>query len=144
MMPENEQVDMKLSQLSYIVNVEIGAAFGNVGAGSIAVNNEPFLLTGIRHQIIYDGVNTAAAQLQDGLYSIDWSLMETQRFFKGARPMANAMFGSPTYGNWKEFNVPIPLQGNETLNVAVMNLYRADRTNPWEVQIIFDGLERAK
>ena len=140
----NENVDMNLSSMQYILDVEIKKEFGEVGKATLTTNDKPFVLVGIRHQIIWDGVNTSADQKQDGLYRIDWSLFSTQRFFKGPKPMANAAFGSPKYGNWANLMSPITLEKSQTLYVAVQNMYRGDRNEDWEVQIIFDGLEELK
>ena len=142
-MPQ-QQIDLSIQYMQYIVNVEIEPEYGKVGTASVATNDRPFMLTSIRHEIIYDGVSVASTIQQDGLYSIDWSLFDTDRFFKGSKPMANAAFGSPRFGNWKDFAVPIPMEKSVTLHAAVMNLYVGDRTDDWKVQVIFNGVERLK
>lgn len=142
-MPQ-EPINLNIQNMQYIVNVEIEPEYGKIGTASIATNDRPFMLTAIRHEVIWSGVDDDLTMAQDGLYSIDWSLYETDRFFKGSKPMANAAFGSPRYGNWKDFPVPIPLSKSQTLYAAVQNLRRTDRLEDWIVQVIFSGVERLK
>jgi hypothetical protein len=135
------------------VNVEVPATFGALGQGSVALNDRPFILTGVRHQILTYR-NPAAVPpvladnfhpwfFQDGFYTLDWSLYEQARYWKGAPPMADVAFGSVKTGIWIPLPAPVSMPGNDTLNVNIRNM--VDRTaycQKFTVNVIFDGVQK--
>ena len=145
MEPSREAI--KLSQfvpMQFVVDVSIDGADGSEGRGQVAINDRPFILQYITHQIIPGALNGAddvtGWLYQDGLYRLDWSLYEQARFWKGVPPMADAAYGSIRDGNWIRFPAPVSLPGNETLHVTIRN--EVERQEPWYVQVIFHGIQR--
>lgn len=118
---------------------DIGQNEGDELPGQAAIKNQPFLLIRITHRIIRAGVPLANLE-QDGAYSLDWSLQETQRFFKGDVPNAEAMFGSARTGIWVDLPAPISVDANDTLGAAIKN--ELQRPAPFTVQVIFHGIEK--
>jgi len=129
---------LKFIPMSFGVNILVQPNLGDAQKGQVAINDKPFILKGVRHQIIEGGIPIPFIQ-QDGLYSIDWSLYEQLRFWKGATPYADVMFGSVRNGIWKDLDAPVALPGNETLHVEVQN--GLARPAPITVQILFVGLQ---
>jgi len=129
--------------IKYIIDVTVGLNEGEEGRGSIALNDRPFVLSRIKHQIVTNGEASIAFFLQDGLYRIDWSIYEQVRFFKGAVPMADAAYGSVRTGIWQDLPAPATLAGNETIHLAVQNVF-GPRPFDFVVQVIFEGVERLK
>ena len=129
---------LKFIPMIFGVDVQVGPNNGDAQAGQISINDKPFILRGIRHQIIAGGIPIPFLQ-QDGLYRIDWSLYEQLRFWKGATPFADVAFGSVRTGIWKDLDAPVSLPGNETLHVEVQN--GIARPAAFQVQILFCGLQ---
>jgi len=143
MQPSREA--LKLSDfvpMQFVVDVAIDAADGSEGRGQVAINDRPFVLEMITHQIIPGAILEPPANgwvYQDGLYRLDWSLYEQARFWKGTPPMADAAYGSIRDGNWIPLRAPVSLPGNETLHVTIRN--EVERQEPWYVQVIFHGIQ---
>lgn len=129
---------LKFIPMSFNVDITVQAQPGDNNKGQISINDKPFILKGVRHQII-DGGIPIPFLMQDGLYRIDWSLYEQLRFWKGATPMADALFGSIRHGIWKDLEAPVGLPGNETLHVDIQNAVL--RPAPFTVQVLFCGLQ---
>lgn len=135
---------IKFRPQSYNVNIELPD--GTIGAhdsASIALNDRIFILRKITHQII--AVEEwpdppSLALTQDGLYTINWSVFNQLRFFKGAVPLAPAAFGSAATGIWLPLEAPVVLPAQETIEVEVTNMIT--REHPITVQIMFHGIER--
>lgn len=125
----------------YTAKIEIGANIGDEEAGQVAINDRPFLIQRITHQITSAGVPFFLL-LQDGLYSIDWSLYEQKRFWKGSAPSALAAFGNARTGIFMDLPSPVSVIGNETLHVNIQN--QVDRGAPITVQVIWHGIESLK
>ncbi len=122
--------------------VEVGNIDGAVGKNAVPINDRPFVLELVTHQITgpttYDA-NHGYDENQNGYYTIDWSLYNQDRYWQGDPPMADAAFGSVRTGIWIPLRAPIALEKSRTLNVSVGNvgLKRAD----YKVMIIFHGVE---
>ncbi len=122
--------------------VEMEKEDGYVGKNAVPINDKPFILEMVTHQItkpiVFDAVYGYAEE-QNGLYTIDWSLYNQDRYWQGDPPMADAAFGSVRHGIWIPLRAPIALEKNRTINVAVGNvgLKRTD----YQVQILFHGVE---
>lgn len=129
---------LKYIPMIFGVDVLVGLNNGDTQAGQISINDKPFILRGIRHQIIQGGVPIPFLQ-QDGLYRIDWSLYEQLRFWKGATPFADVAFGSVRHGIWRDLDAPVSLPGNETLHVEIQN--GIGRPAPFQVQVLFCGIQ---
>lgn len=150
MQPSKEAIkltDMISMMLS--VFVEVPATFGAIGSASIPLNDRPFILTGVRHQIVTYRDPLAVPPittgwfLQDGFYTLDWSLYEQARYWKGAPPMADVAFGSVKSGVWIPLPAPISMPGNDTLNVNIRNMLdRTSYTQKFTVNVIFDGVQK--
>ncbi len=126
--------------MKYALDIQIGPDTGDEGKGQVSINDRPFLLRQITHMIVPSASPWTVADNQDGLYRIDWSLYEQYRFFKGAKLLADAAFGSIRHGIWIPLDSPVEIEGNQTLNAAVMN--ERPRGSDWVVQIIFHGLQK--
>lgn len=144
---EPSKAALKLSDfvpMQFIINVDLPLAFGAEGRGQVSVNDRPFVLQWLTHQIIPSALDqnqdVTGWFYQDGLYSLDWSLYEQARFWKGTPPMADAAFGSIRDGNWKRLPAPVSLVGNETLNVVIRN--QVLREADIKLQVIFHGIQR--
>lgn len=133
----------------FTVVVPMGPGLGNTGENSVSVNDRPFIIKEIHHQITNPDVVAAmpavtdVQQAQDGLYRINWSLYNQRRYFQGVPPMADAAFGSIRHGIWIPLSVPVAIEKNRTLNVQVTNML--DRsptlTKLYQVEVQFHGLE---
>lgn len=124
----------------YPIEVTCGLNVDDVIAGQVPLNNRAFVLTRITHQQITDGINAIPAN--DDLYTIDWSIYEQVRFYKGSIPMAASGYGSVRHGIWQDLECPVAIRGNETLHIRVQN--RVQRVTTWVVQLMFKGVERVK
>lgn len=126
--------------MKFTVDVEIEAAIGSLGRGQVQINDRPFVLKKITHQIIAHEPNQNVYQQQDGLYRIDWSEYEQVRFWKGSIPLADAAYGSIRDGRWQPLDAPVTLPGGQTLHVQILN--EAARLEKFQVQVIFHGIQR--
>lgn len=146
-MPEAAQVmqdEEIFSPIVYPVNITVGLNEGDEGRGSVALTDRTFTLIRIKHQIIRSGERDPMGIIritQDGLYKIDWSLYETRRFWKGDLPLADVAFGSIRHGIFYDLKAPITCEGNQTLNVTVINAW-GPREADFIVQVLFEGVER--
>ena len=133
----------------FSVDITTGTLAGSSGENSVAVNDRPFIIKEIHHQIINpvrqinDPPDTSVQVMQDGLYRINWSLYNQRRYFQGAVPLADTAFGSVRHGVWIPLPVPIPIDKNRTINVEVTNAI--DRADPlvksYFFHVEFHGLE---
>jgi hypothetical protein len=121
----------------YTVELVLPANPGEEVETSIVTRERPFALQLITHQVIGDDAGTDTEQ-----YSIDWSIQNEKRYFKGqGAPMARAGFGSIATGRWINFRQPIAIEAKTTLFVKLQNRYTVS-TETRKVQVIFHGSER--
>jgi len=122
--------------------VEVGNADGDIGKNAVSINDRPFILKQVTHQItapiFFDAVN-GYDERQHGFYTLDWSLYNQDRYWQGDPPMADAAFGSVRTGIWIPLSSPIALEKSRTLNVSIGNV--GVRYAPYKVQVIFHGVE---
>lgn len=123
--------------------VEVPQEDGATGKNAVPINDKPFIMRKVTHQIMSPFDFTAPydtyAANQSGLYTIDWSLYNQDRYWQGDPPMADAAFGSVRHGIWIPLESPLILEKNKTINVVIGNvgLKRTD----YKVQIQFHGVE---
>lgn len=122
------------------IDLEIGPNAGDEEVGTVSLNDRPFVIEEIHHQIISDG-NFPLLPIQDGLYRIDWSIGERVRFQTGPLPMADAAFGSIRHGIWVPLRSPVELIGTAKINVKVRNEF-GPRAAAFKVQVQFHGVEK--
>ena len=131
----------------FTVDVRFGQTRGDQGTGSVSINDRPFIIQQITHQLINptrDGTDPdmSVQALQDGLYRINWSLYNQVRYFQGPVPMADTAFGSVRHGRWIPLPVPVALEKNRTLNVEVTNeVDRDPLVKAYSLHIEFQGIE---
>lgn len=130
--------------MQFITDVDIPKESGAQGQSQVAINDRPFIIHFVKHQIIAELAPFADKDItgwfyQDGLYRLNWSLYEQARYFKGVPPMADLAFGSIRDGNWQRLRAPVSLPGNETLNVTITN--EVVRPADFRVQVIWDGIQ---
>jgi len=124
---------------SYTVEVQIGPNAGDAITGSVTVSTRPFVLRSVKHAILNDGTTApTTAPIQDGLYKLDWSISESQRFYVGPPPLA-LFYGSVTSGIWEKLDPPLEIRETLVISCKVINAWT--RANPFTVQICFDGYE---
>jgi hypothetical protein len=143
MEPSREAIKLSaFVPMQFTVNIDVPAAFGSEARGQVAINDRPFILEFITHQIVPEVLepDSQAIFVQDGLYTLDWSLFEQARFWKGVPPMADTGYGSIRHGVWIKLPAPVSLPGNETLHVIVRNMF--PREDPFRIQVIFHGIQR--
>jgi hypothetical protein len=129
--------------MKFPIEVPVPLALGGEGRQSIPINDRPFILQKITHQIIVGTLSEDPAVTpmfyQDGLYTIDWSLFSQARFFKGVPPLADIGFGSVRTGIWIPLPAPVTMPGNETIEVIIRNMIA--RQADYHVQVIFHGIQ---
>lgn len=129
-------------KIMFTVDVEVPWQAGEKGRGSEAINDKPYIITYLTHQIIHTVDLAESVQIvQHGLYRIDFSLYQQERFWQGTPPMADAAYGSIRHGIWKKFEVPVALEKNRTLNVEITNVQDQIVHAAYEVQVQFHGFE---
>jgi len=157
-MEEANIVNKKYIPMMYPIDINVPGTPGALAKGSVPLNNRPFVLHKIKHQILirtYDDKATPPIPVwldtffnqQHGMYRIDWSIHETARFWKGTPPMAD-MFGSIRHGVFDPLDCPLVIDGNETLNVQITNEFimppgvAPPVPMSYMVQVCFCGIER--
>jgi len=106
----------------YAVSIDVGAAAGAIGRGSITINNQPFIMTHVTHQITGNTVDYATTGLaQDGQYLIFFR--DEQSNYQNVPIPAAMLFGSVSSGYINPLAYPIPFPGNKTLSFELTNLY---------------------
>ncbi len=108
--------------LYYGVVITVPVTVGIIGRGSISINNQPYIMTHVLHQIIGNTNDFSTTGLaQDGQYTISWK-DEQSNYQNGAIP-ADMMFGSVRSGYVNPLSYPIPFAGNKTLTFEIASLY---------------------
>lgn len=123
--------DWEASQ--YTVNLDIPTTEGDSVDGVVVTRERPFILHRIKHSVIGEDGNDPEQ------YSLDWSIQNDKRFWKGdSAPMAR-VYGSTHTGVWSPLSVPVPLEAKTSLYVQLINR-NADQAER-KVQVVFEGLE---
>jgi hypothetical protein len=122
--------------------VSVGLTEGARAVNSINLNNQPYIMTRITHQIVGNTTDPETSGLyQDGMYAIAWK--DEQSVYTDAPIMANCFAGSVVAGFSYEMPFPLPYAGNKTLTFEVYN--RVARTlapgvDTFEVAIVLHGI----
>jgi len=128
----------------YGLKIDVPAQLDGRGAGSINLNNQPFIMTRMTHQIqgctdpdIDNGL------YQDGQYDIAWK-DEQSNYQNGPLP-AECFMGSVRSGFSYEFPYPIPYSGNKTLTFEIFNrcariITGSDPIPYFKVAIVIHGI----
>lgn len=104
----------------YPVEIDVPVTAGQSAFGSVTINNQPFILQQITHQIIGDTCDWEATGLcQDGQYDIE--LSDDQSNYQSGPIPAGANLGGPGMGFSLLLTFPIPYAGAKTLNARVTN-----------------------
>lgn len=135
-MPEQEFNYKDWESSQYTINLDIPVTEGDSVDGSVVTRERPFIVTQIKHTVVgEDGTDPEQ-------YSLDWSIQNDKRFWKGnAAPMAR-MYGSTHTNVWSPLPVPVPLEAKTTLDVQLIN--RNGDAVARKVQVIFEGFEYKK
>jgi hypothetical protein len=137
----------KYIPMEFPIDIQLRAVVGATAKGSVALNNRPFVLQKIKHQIIivpFDPATQNLFNLQHGLYRIDWSIHETARFWKGTAPPMADTYGSVRHGIWDELPAPLAIDGNDTIYCQLTSEFAAGAPpgTLYTVQVKFCGVER--
>lgn len=129
--------------IQFPITIELGNAVGDSETGQINCRDNPFIVEFLTHQIVspYDVTATGFQynEIQHGLYTINWSLYNQDRYWAGDPPMADAAYGSVRHGIWIPFRAPLALEANRTIEVELTNM--ALQRTDYKVQVIFHGIE---
>lgn len=136
-MPNSNQDDFNYAEWEgsqYPVNVDLPANNGDRVTGSVVTREREFILHKIKHCVIGDEGDDPEQ------YSLNWSIQNDKRFWKGDSPPMARMFGSVHHGVWTPLGSPVKLPPKSTLYVELQNRYVPDG-DPKQIQVIFEGLE---
>jgi hypothetical protein len=108
--------------LYYGVPISVGVAEGAVGRGSVNLNNQPYIVTHVLHQIVGNTNDYATTGLaNDGQYLI--TIRDEQSNYLNEPLPAEMLFGSVRSGFINPLVYPLPFAGNKVLTFEVTNLY---------------------
>lgn len=135
--------------LWYRTEIQVGVNDMDINAGTIRINNMPYIWTGTTHQIIGNTADpTTSGLYQDGMYDVRFSDEQTQ--YQDTFIMANLIFGmagASAGGNNGGFiqnmPYPIPFAGSRSVNFEVRNRVARTLTGDpgfYTVQIALCGL----
>ncbi len=108
--------------LHYGVKIDVGIALGASEQGTIKLNNQPFIMTRITHEIIGLKFHTdpwANWLENDGQYLIEWK--DENSNYQNEPICADLMWGRIKLGQAFDLPFPIPYAGNKTLTFRVQN-----------------------
>lgn len=127
----------------YGLEIDVPCAVNGKGSGSVNLNNQPFILTRITHQIIgcIESLEEPTGLFQDGMYTIGWK--DEISVYQNQPLPAELFMGSVRTGFSYEFPYPVPYAGNKTLTFEVYN--RCQRTlssqaTTFKVGIVLHGV----
>jgi hypothetical protein len=107
--------------LHYGVEIDVALTSGATESGTIKLNNQPFILTRITHEIVgryvLDPLNSWLEN--DGHYSVEWK--DENSNYQNQPIVADLMWGRIKFGGSIELPFPIPYAGNKTLTFRVQN-----------------------
>lgn len=115
--------------LYYGVQIDVGSTLGQVGRGSITINNQPYIMTHVLHQMVGSMDPEISGLTQDGQYLINFK--DEQSNYQNVPLPADMLFGSVRSGYIVPLAYPIPFAGNKTLTFELTNTYT--RTLPGSV-----------
>lgn len=104
----------------YGVEISVPVALNGTGQANLVLNNQPFIMTRITHQVVGDTAHASTSGLfQDGMYSIEWK--DEMSNYQNGPIMADLMFGNVAAGFSYMLPYPLPYAGNKTLFFRVTN-----------------------
>jgi hypothetical protein len=124
----------------FTAELDIGRTDGASATVDIKINDRPFVLQTIRHEIIRDG--SGNNPVQDGRYRIQWSKADERQYFKGPVPMVDSNLGSVRHGRFYDLPQPIGFIASQTANVTIINALT--REDHFTVQVQFVGVEKVR
>lgn len=126
----------------YQVEIDVPVTAGQSQDGSLTINNQPYIWTGLGHQIIGNTCDPEGSGLcQDGQYNIEFK-DEQSNYTSGPVPAA-ATWGGPNQGYTLEFPFPIPFAGSKTITFRVTNRHTRvliPAADTFRVQIVTIGI----
>ncbi len=107
--------------LHYGVEIDVGLSVGAIGQGTIKLNNQPFILTRITHEIVglYHEDMWSNWLENDGQYTVEWK--DENSNYQNQPIFADIMWGRIKLGSQLDLPFPIPYSGNKTLTFKVEN-----------------------
>jgi hypothetical protein len=126
--------------LIYGLSITVGDQAGDIGRGSVSINNQPWVMTKITHQITGPTADPETSGLyQDGQYLIEFK--DEQSNYQNQPIPADILFGSVRSGFIIELPYPIPFAGNKTLTFNLTNLVTRTLTvgNTFDVHLALHG-----
>lgn len=126
-----------VSTMKYSCDIELSGTPGEHATGSIIINRSDFALIKLKWAFITGEIDDPAN------FSIDLSLQNTKRFWKGPTPPMALSFGSPQTSIWDEYRPPILIPNQTTVYIDLTNNYAAPVDN-MKIQIILEGNEKVQ
>ena len=121
----------------YTVNIELGGNPGDDALESVTTRERPFIIEQIQHVVVGDNGD------DDEAYSLDWSIQNDKRYWKGSTAPMATTYGSTHHGRWQKESVPVGIEAKTTLFSRLVNYYQA-AGEPRNIQVLFVGMERKK
>jgi hypothetical protein len=122
----------------YTVIIDVDSRVAGIGRGSVTLDNVPYTLTRVTHQIISaDDENL----YQDGQYLVSWR--DDIRNYCAVPAPADCVFGSASrHGNIYPLPVPICFDGNRTITFDLSNMIDRTAYAPtFKVAFVLHGIE---
>lgn len=121
----------------YTAIVEIATGNGSVGRGSVTLDNRPFILQRITHEIL--SVDNEELY-QDGNYLVSWR--DDLSTYCSTPAPADSMFGSVRVGHPLPLPTPINFSGNRTISFDVQNMISRLAYGPtFKIAFVLAGIE---
>jgi hypothetical protein len=132
----------KYEESQYTIDLVLPGTVGEEVTATVVTRERPFAMTMITHCVVGDVPDPATGARDPEQYSIDWSISNEKRYWKGgSAPMAQSAFGSVHTGQWVSFPQPVAIEAKTTLYITLQNRYAAPG-NTRKVQVILHGVER--
>lgn len=132
------QAAMKdISSMKYDTVIELSGTPGERNTGSIIINRSDFALVKLKWAFVTTPENDPCD------FSIDLSLQNTKRFWKGPTAPMALTFGSPNTSLWDEYRPPILIPIQTTVYIELTNHY-AGQGEARKIQIILEGDEKVQ
>jgi hypothetical protein len=112
----------QLKPMFYGIEIDVPVIDNGQGRGTITLNNQPYLLTRITHQIVgatFDWQTTGL--YQDDQYAIEFR--DENSNYQNIPCIAGTIFGSARMGVYPDLPVPLAYSGNRTLSFQITNRY---------------------
>jgi len=135
--------------LFYPVEIAVPVAAGGIAAGSVSINNMPYIWTRTTHKIVGDTADTSTSNLfQDGQYDVNFR--DEQSVYQRDFAPADLVFGGYGAGDGGQAGgfvidmpYPIAFAGNATVTFEVRNRVLrapADLSTTFTVVFVLHGI----